>query len=276
MTDVECAVPRSVCNIPVPLAVGSLLDVGEIRVVVLVKVQPSVLTGTRRQRDVAFYGKELSFNNILDGDCAIECIKEFTQPTCVIIKHATPCGIASDKNLIQAWKSAYATDIYSPFGGIIAFNREIKEDVSKEISKLKKDGLIKLIDSSISKKEKNQIYSELEGEFVEDLMRKGLELISGESRVETVQNAAVIGGGNGFTVWFKGKYGSHKSIIEIQNDTINRDCDCKIGKPGGLCLHQMAIYLMLISKKILTKEDLPFNVEEKFYSSIQKHPTNQA
>ncbi len=145
-----------------------------------------------------------------------------------------------------------------------------KEKKIKGYSKLKKDGLIKLINSSLSEKEKNQIYSKLEGEFVEDLMKKGVELISGESRVETVQNAAVIGGGNGFTVWFKGKYGSHKSIIEILNETIDRDCDCKIGKPGGLCLHQMAIYLMLISKKILTKEDLPFNVENKYYSTIQK------
>ena len=149
-------------------------------------------------------------------------------------------------------------------------NNGNKEKKINGYSKLKKDGLIELIDSSISEKDKNQIYSELESEFVEDLIKKGVELISGESRVETVQNAAVIGGGNGFTVWFKGKYGSHKSIIQIQNGTIDRDCDCKIGKPGGLCLHQMAIYLMLISKKILTKEELPFNVEEKFYNLIQK------
>jgi phosphoribosylaminoimidazolecarboxamide formyltransferase/IMP cyclohydrolase len=79
-------------------------------------------------------GKELSFNNILDSDCAIECIKEFSDLTCVIIKHATPCGIASSDNLLQAWKDAYATDIYSPFGGIVCFNREIKEDVAKELS----------------------------------------------------------------------------------------------------------------------------------------------
>lgn len=80
-------------------------------------------------------GKELSFNNILDSDCAIECIKEFTEPTCVIIKHATPCGIASSSNLLQAWKDAYATDVYSPFGGIVAFNGEVKKDVAQELSK---------------------------------------------------------------------------------------------------------------------------------------------
>ena len=81
-------------------------------------------------------GKELSFNNILDADCAIECIKEFSDPTCVIIKHATPCGIASSESLLQAWKDAYETDTYSPFGGIISFNREIGKDVAEELTKL--------------------------------------------------------------------------------------------------------------------------------------------
>jgi len=85
---------------------------------------------------VKLQGKELSYNNILDGDCAIECIKEFSDPTCVIIKHATPCGIASSNNLLQAWKEAYATDTYSPFGGIVSFNREVEKDVAKELSNL--------------------------------------------------------------------------------------------------------------------------------------------
>jgi len=78
-------------------------------------------------------GKELSFNNILDSDCTIECIKEFSDPTCVIVKHATPCGIASSNKLVQAWKNAYATDIYSPFGGIVAFNREVQKDIAEEL-----------------------------------------------------------------------------------------------------------------------------------------------
>jgi phosphoribosylaminoimidazolecarboxamide formyltransferase/IMP cyclohydrolase len=81
-------------------------------------------------------GKELSYNNILDSDAAIEAIKEFTEPTCVIVKHATPCGIASGKNLLSAWKDAYATDTYSPFGGVISFNREIDKSIAEELSKL--------------------------------------------------------------------------------------------------------------------------------------------
>ena len=80
------------------------------------------------------HGKDLSFNNILDADCAIECIKEFSKPSCVIVKHATPCGIASADNLLLAWKNAYATDIYSPFGGVVAFNRILTDKIAKELS----------------------------------------------------------------------------------------------------------------------------------------------
>lgn len=83
---------------------------------------------------IKLQGKELSFNNILDTDCAIECIKEFRDPTCVIVKHATPCGIASANTLVQAWKDAYATDVYSPFGGIVAFNQEVGDDVTEELN----------------------------------------------------------------------------------------------------------------------------------------------
>ena len=85
---------------------------------------------------VKLQGKELSYNNILDSDCAIEAIKEFSKPTCVIIKHATPSGIASAKDLLQAWKDALSTDTYSPFGGIVSFNRTIEKDVAEELSKL--------------------------------------------------------------------------------------------------------------------------------------------
>lgn len=82
------------------------------------------------------HGKELSYNNILDSDGAIECIKEFSNPTCVIIKHATPCGIASANSSLQAWKDAYATDTDSPFGGIVCFNRVVDKKVAIELTKL--------------------------------------------------------------------------------------------------------------------------------------------
>ncbi|MBW3582614.1 MAG: bifunctional phosphoribosylaminoimidazolecarboxamide formyltransferase/IMP cyclohydrolase [Euryarchaeota archaeon] len=71
------------------------------------------------------HGKELSYNNILDGDVALNAAREFPDPTVVIVKHATPSGIASADTLLTAWEHAYATDTYSPFGGIIAVNRTL-------------------------------------------------------------------------------------------------------------------------------------------------------
>lgn len=70
-------------------------------------------------------GKALSFNNIADTDAALECVKTFAEPACVIVKHANPCGVASGASLIEAYQYAYATDPTSAFGGIIAFNREL-------------------------------------------------------------------------------------------------------------------------------------------------------
>ena len=70
-------------------------------------------------------GKELSFNNIADTDSALECVKEFEEPACVIVKHANPCGVALGSNLLEAYDRAYKTDPTSAFGGIIAFNREL-------------------------------------------------------------------------------------------------------------------------------------------------------
>jgi phosphoribosylaminoimidazolecarboxamide formyltransferase/IMP cyclohydrolase len=70
-------------------------------------------------------GKELSYNNIADTDAALECIKQFDQPACVIVKHANPCGVAVGKMIRTAYDLAYATDTESAFGGIIAFNREL-------------------------------------------------------------------------------------------------------------------------------------------------------
>ncbi|MFQ3324956.1 MAG: phosphoribosylaminoimidazolecarboxamide formyltransferase/IMP cyclohydrolase [Pseudomonadales bacterium] len=70
-------------------------------------------------------GKELSYNNIADTDAALECVKQFEQPACVIVKHANPCGVAIGDNITQAYDLAYATDTESAFGGIIAFNREL-------------------------------------------------------------------------------------------------------------------------------------------------------
>lgn len=70
-------------------------------------------------------GKELSFNNVADTDAAFECVKAFSEPACVIVKHANPCGVAIGKDLHQAYDLAFKTDPTSAFGGIIAFNRTL-------------------------------------------------------------------------------------------------------------------------------------------------------
>ncbi len=78
-------------------------------------------------------GKELSYNNIADTDAALECVKQFDQPTCVIVKHANPCGVAVATDIKTAYDLAFATDPESAFGGIIAFNRELDAETAAAI-----------------------------------------------------------------------------------------------------------------------------------------------
>ena len=78
-------------------------------------------------------GKELSFNNIADTDAALECVKQFDQPACVIVKHANPCGVSVAVDIGTAYDLAFATDPESAFGGIIAFNRELDAQTAEAI-----------------------------------------------------------------------------------------------------------------------------------------------
>ncbi|MFM7396679.1 MAG: bifunctional phosphoribosylaminoimidazolecarboxamide formyltransferase/IMP cyclohydrolase [Gammaproteobacteria bacterium] len=78
-------------------------------------------------------GKELSFNNIADADTAIECVRQFATPACVIVKHANPCGVATAGDALAAYEAAYRTDPTSAFGGIIAFNRPVDAQTAKAI-----------------------------------------------------------------------------------------------------------------------------------------------
>ena len=89
--------------------------------------EPSIATATVIQ------GKKLSFNNVTDADVALECVKQFSSPACVIVKHANPCGVASDDGLLQAYELAYQTDPVSAFGGIIAFNQELDANTASTI-----------------------------------------------------------------------------------------------------------------------------------------------
>ena len=78
-------------------------------------------------------GKALSYNNVADTDAALECVKNFESPSCVIVKHANPCGVASADSISEAYQQAFATDPESAFGGIIAFNRELDADTAEAI-----------------------------------------------------------------------------------------------------------------------------------------------
>jgi len=85
-----------------------------------------------------FHGKQLSYNNYLDVDAAINTIYDFWDydPACVIIKHTVPCGVATDKQLKKAYLKAFSTDTISPFGGIVVVNRKLDLDTAKEIDKI--------------------------------------------------------------------------------------------------------------------------------------------
>ncbi|HCU25314.1 MAG TPA: bifunctional phosphoribosylaminoimidazolecarboxamide formyltransferase/inosine monophosphate cyclohydrolase [Deltaproteobacteria bacterium] len=83
------------------------------------------------------HGKELSYNNILDLDGALETVKEFEQAACVIVKHSNPCGAATcEGDIAEAFLKAKACDEVSAFGGIIAFNREVSPAAAEEIGKM--------------------------------------------------------------------------------------------------------------------------------------------
>ncbi len=91
------------------------------------QTEPSVSSARQLQ------GKELSFNNIADTDAALECVKQFDEPACVIVKHANPCGVAVATTILEAYERGYSTDPTSAFGGIIAFNRPLDAITAKTI-----------------------------------------------------------------------------------------------------------------------------------------------
>ena len=81
-------------------------------------------------------GKKLSYNNIMDADAALSCLKEFKSTACVIVKHANPCGVALGTNMLDVYKRAFAADSISAFGGIIAINQPCDDILAEEISKV--------------------------------------------------------------------------------------------------------------------------------------------
>ncbi|MBU5678010.1 bifunctional phosphoribosylaminoimidazolecarboxamide formyltransferase/IMP cyclohydrolase [Alkaliphilus sp. MSJ-5] len=85
---------------------------------------------------IQIQGKELSFNNINDANGALELLKEFEEPTVVAVKHTNPCGVASGKDIDEAWEKAYSADPLSIFGGIIAANRPITKKIADSMKEI--------------------------------------------------------------------------------------------------------------------------------------------
>ncbi len=83
------------------------------------------------------HGKELSYNNIQDGNATLQMLKEFgSEPTVVACKHMNPCGIGTAQDIYGAWRKAYEADMTSIFGGIVAFNKEVTMAIAEELSKM--------------------------------------------------------------------------------------------------------------------------------------------
>jgi phosphoribosylaminoimidazolecarboxamide formyltransferase/IMP cyclohydrolase len=98
--------------------------------------QQGIYFGDLEQIFDKLQGKEISYNNLLDIDAAINLINEFTETTCGIIKHNNACGVASRINILDAWKDSLACDPVSAFGGIIVTNSIIDEITASEINKI--------------------------------------------------------------------------------------------------------------------------------------------
>ena len=82
------------------------------------------------------HGKEISYNNLLDIDAAVNLINEFDELTFAVLKHNNPCGVASRSTVLEAWKEALAGDPVSAFGGILITNATINKEVAEEINKI--------------------------------------------------------------------------------------------------------------------------------------------
>ncbi|KAI8570587.1 hypothetical protein RHMOL_Rhmol01G0046800 [Rhododendron molle] len=120
---------------------------------------------------------EMSYNNYLDADAAWNCVCEFNKPTCVIVKHTNPCGVASRDDIIEAYKLSVKADPVSAFGGIVAFNIEVDEDLAKEIREFR----------SPTDGETRMFYEIV---VAPKYSKKGLEILRGKSKTLRILEAS--------------------------------------------------------------------------------------
>ncbi|XP_057457680.1 uncharacterized protein LOC130748470 isoform X2 [Lotus japonicus] len=121
-------------------------------------------------------GKEMSFNNYLDADAAWNCVCEFKNPTCVVVKHTNPCGVASRDDILEAYRLAVRADPVSAFGGIVAFNVEVDEALAKEIREFRNP-----------LKDEERMFYEIV--VAPSYTEKGLEVLRGKSKTLRILEA---------------------------------------------------------------------------------------
>ena len=136
------------------------------------------------------HGKQLSFNNIVDGDSALELVKEFKEPTAVFIKHNNPCGVASSTTLEEAFEKGHAVDPMSAFGCVIAVNREVTEGIVDYI-KENKMFVEMIIAPSFEKKSLKRLMTRKNlrimetGELKLDLLKTDIKKVAGGILIQT-------------------------------------------------------------------------------------------
>ena len=124
-------------ELSIPLRKGKILRYGENpHQQGALYISPVEEKGLNVAKSEVLSGKEMSFNNYLDVEGAINLVKEFKEPTCVIVKHSNPSGVAVRENLEKAYREALKRDPKSAFGGIVAFNRKVDIDTAKAITEI--------------------------------------------------------------------------------------------------------------------------------------------
>ncbi|KAK6139521.1 hypothetical protein DH2020_026721 [Rehmannia glutinosa] len=126
---------------------------------------------------IQHHGKEMSYNNYLDADAAWNCVCEFSKPTCVVVKHTNPCGVASRDDIVEAYRLAVKADPVSAFGGIVAFNVEVDEALARDIREFRSptDGETRMFYEIVVAPKYSQ---------------KGLEVLRGKSKTLRILEAS--------------------------------------------------------------------------------------
>lgn len=151
-------------------------------------------------RMVQIQGRALSYNNLADTDAALECVRVFDEPACVIVKHGNPCGVAVARDIGLAYDRAFATDPTSAFGGIIAFNRSLDAQtltavLNRQFAEVVVAPKVEAAAAKAARTRKNLRLLEV-GDFAQapgrhDLKRVGGGVLVQESDTQCIDEAAI-------------------------------------------------------------------------------------